>query len=300
MTDRTPLPSPGAAARIHDRGYRTYDGPRTGLKGAMKTVVVASWQRALGLKRSMWAKLLPFGVLAMALIPASAFIGIAAILPDNLRELLDEVTPDYAGYYGFIVAAIFIFASFVAPELLCTDRRSGLLGLYLASPLTRGSYLASKGIAVFSLLSLVTVLPVLLLLIGYSMVGYGPDGFTEFIKVLIRILLAGAVMALGYTMISLAVSASTDRKAVATAVTLGLLVGTSTIANILIEAGGSKYLSLFDLLGLPLELVFRIHGEPQNDSYDVPTWALTLTFVATMTICAAWIWDRYKRLVVRQ
>ena len=32
---------------------------------------------------------------------------------------------------------VLVFTAFVAPEILCTDRRSGMLGLYLASPLRR-------------------------------------------------------------------------------------------------------------------------------------------------------------------
>ncbi len=298
MTDATPSP---IDAQIHDRGYRTYDGPRTGLRGAIETVVFHSWQRALGLKRSFWMKIIPFGVLLMALIPAAAFIGIAAIVPDTMRELIDELTPDYASYYGFITAAIFIFASFVAPELLCTDRRSGLLGLYLASPLTRATYLIAKAISVFSLLSLVTVLPVLLLLVGYSLVGAGPDGFGDFIGTLLKIFLAGSVMAAGYTMVSLAVSATTDRKSVATAATLGILLGSGIISDILVAAGLSDWFRMFNLLALPVELVSRIHGTwggwPPDET---PTWSLWLAFAAWMFVCAVWIWNRYSHLVVRR
>ena len=65
--------------------------------------------------------------------------------------------PTYGEYYGFIVSAIIVFVAFVAPEVLCTDRRTGMLGLYLASPLTRDTYLLAKAIAVAVVLA--TVVP---------------------------------------------------------------------------------------------------------------------------------------------
>ena len=40
--------------------------------------------------------------------------------------------------------AVLVFVAFVAPEVLCPDRRTGMLGLYLASPLTRDTYLVGK------------------------------------------------------------------------------------------------------------------------------------------------------------
>ena len=45
----------GSDAQILDRGYRKYDGPRTGVQGAVRAVVVHSIQRALGMRRSIWA-----------------------------------------------------------------------------------------------------------------------------------------------------------------------------------------------------------------------------------------------------
>ena len=63
------------------------------------------------------------------------FVGVAALIDDP--RVRRDVIPSYGQYYGFIVSALIVFAAFVAPEALCPDRRTGLLGLYLASPLTR-------------------------------------------------------------------------------------------------------------------------------------------------------------------
>src|SRR3712207_8505042 len=57
------------------------------------------------------------------------------------------VLPTYHEYYGFITAAIVVFVALVGPEVLCPDRRDGMLGMYLASPLTRDSYLGAKLLA---------------------------------------------------------------------------------------------------------------------------------------------------------
>ena len=111
-------------ARIVDRGYRAYEGERRGLRGAMTSLALHSVQRVLGLKRPFRYKVLPLIAAALAFIPALVFVGLAAFLPEPLLDAL----PTYADSYGFIVAAIVVFVAFVAPEVLCTDRRSGCSG----------------------------------------------------------------------------------------------------------------------------------------------------------------------------
>ena len=65
-------------ARIVDRGYRPYDGPRRGQSGAIATLVRHTAQRVLGLHRSARSKLLPMAAAGIAFIPAIVFVGIAA------------------------------------------------------------------------------------------------------------------------------------------------------------------------------------------------------------------------------
>jgi hypothetical protein len=156
---------PVSDARILDRGYRRYDGPRRGARGAVASLTRQSALRALGLRRTFWAKVFPLLSAVIAYLPATVFVGIAALFPDELLDP-DAVIPGYADYYGFITAAIVVFVALVGPEVLCPDRRDGMLGLYLASPLTRDTYLLAKALAVVPVLAIVTVGPPLLLLVG--------------------------------------------------------------------------------------------------------------------------------------
>ncbi len=286
-------------AAIYEQGYRSYTGERTGVGGAIKTLIGHSIRAVLGLGRSARHKIMPVAVILMAYTPAAVFLGVAALLPSNLEG---EVLPSYAEYYGFVSAALFLFASFVAPELLCTDRRTGMLGVYLASPLDRATYLLGKTAAVASILAVVTIGPPLVLLIGLSLADAGPASLGDGLELAWRIILSGAVMSAFYAGISMAVSATTDRKGAATATIIGLLVGSLAIANAVVEGGDQSQLYLLgDLASLPFELTSRIHGEEGDWARrDISTGLIWLTAVGIIGGCAVWVWDRYRRMLVRR
>ena len=287
------------AAHIYEQGYRRYDGPRTGLVGAGRTLVTHSIRAVLGIGRSARHKIMPISVILLAFIPAVVFVGVAALLPGDLEE---GFLPSYAEYYGFISAVLILFTAFVAPELLCTDRRTGMLGVYLASPLDRRSYLVAKTVAITSILAIVTIGPPLLLLIALSLEDAGPATWSEGLRLGLRIIASGAVMSAFYAGISMAISATTDRKAIASATTLGILVGSAAVANGLVEAGDlDERIRLADLASLPSELAFRIHGEVGDWApRDISTTLVWLTALAVIGICGAWVWDRYRRMLVRR
>ncbi len=261
MTDTADLP-PGRPARILDRGYRHYRGPRTGVRGAIATVWLQSVQRALGIRRSFWAKVLPLASVAIAYIPAIVFVGVVALISD--QDLgPDFRLPTYGEYFPFIQAAILLFVSFVTPEVLCPDRRTGMLGIYLASPLSRDTYLVAKALASFSVISLITVGPPLLMLIASMLQGVGPDGPAGVVLTLVRILVSGGLLALLYTAVGLGVSSLTDRKAFATAALLLLMVVASFFTALLVElADLPESFHAISLLAGPFALVEQVHGEP--------------------------------------
>ena len=222
------------SAQVHDLGYREYDGERAGVRHAMTSLGVHAGQRVLGLKRSARHKILPAIVLVIAFIPAIVFVGMAAFLPSDLLE--DELLPTYAEYYGFILTAIFLFASFVAPEAICTDRRTGMLALYLASPLNRTTYVVSKMAAVATVLLTITLLPEVFLLIAYAIEGAGPDGIGGFVETLARILVAGVVGALYFAGLTSAISAFTPRRGIASAAIVIVLLVPSIVVSIMLES----------------------------------------------------------------
>jgi ABC-2 type transport system permease protein len=282
-------------ARIVDRGYRRYEGPRLGARGARRALFVASLQRAVGLRRRFRHKVIPLLVATMAYVPAAVFVGAAALVPE---QLADELVPEYADYYGFVTSAILLFVAAVVPEVMCGDRRSGLLGLYLAAPLTRDSYLAMKAAAVAAVLGAVTLGPPVLLLIGYSFVDLGPGWPGEGLVLLVRILAAGSAVALWYTALGLVVSSLTDRRAIASAgIVLAALVSAAVVGALVDGADLTPWLRLADLFNLPFEAVRRIYGE-EPEYPELATAPLLATFVGLMAAAAVFVRVRYQRLVV--
>ncbi len=280
------------SARVLDRGYRRYEGDRLGPRGAVRSLAVHSLKRALGMRRPFWVKLLPILTVLIAYLPAALFVGVAALLPTPPGQL-----PSYHGYYGFILVAMILFTALVAPEMLCTDRRSGVLGMYLASPLTRDTYLLAKAISLAAVLLVVTLGPPLVLLLGFVMVGVGPDGPGDLLLLILRMLASGAVLALFYGSLSLAVSSFTDRRGFASAGIILLLVGSGIATNVLREVlGAPEWVHVLNLGQVAVELVQRIYG--QAGERDVAMATLVVA-VAALTAASAWLvrW-RYKRMDV--
>lgn len=296
MSDPGPASEGPGQARILDQGYRRYDGERGGIRAAMRAVHKASVQRALGLKRSARFKVVPLATAVLSYLPAIVFVGAVALLPNQIQ---DEVPFGYSDYYGYITAAIVLFVSFVTPEVLCTDRRSGMLGLYLAGPLDRIRYLAAKAAAIVSVLAVVTLGPTLLLLIGFSLADFGPDGALAVVKTLARIVASAAVVTAWYTALSMAVASLTDRRAFASAGIILTVLITSSVVSALVSSGLSGALRFADLFSLPFELVRRIYGERgAQDMADLSTLSLFLAGGLYLLAFSAVVVWRYHRLAV--
>lgn len=286
-------------AQIYDRGYRRYTGERRGTRGAIRTLIWHSMQRALGMRRSVWAKVLPVLMIFVSYVPAIVFVGIVALFP-KAREVQFEGSlqlPTYGEYFAFIASAVVLFVAFVGPELLCTDRRTGMLGLYLASPLTRNSYLLAKAAATAIVLAFITIGPPFFMMLASIMQGVGPDGPDGVARTALRIVASGAAVSAMFTSISIGIASCTDRKAFATAATLLLFLVTGVMSGVMTASGLSDNFFLVNVLRVPFDLTMRIHGE-RGDAVDVSTAAIVFA-TAAWTIGGALVAvGRYRRLTV--
>jgi len=272
-------------ARIFDVGYRAYDGPRSAPAWALVTVWRHTVQRVLGLHRPFRHKVLPGIALLIAFLPAVVFVGISAYLP--ALRVLTEILPSYGEYVGIITMALALFASLVAPEALCTDRRSGMLDLYLAGPLDVKRYLAAKWGSVVAVMCVMTIGPQLFLLVSYTVVSAGPS-LGEAPLLLLRIVVSGVGVALFYTAVAMGVSSLTTRRAVAAVATVLVLLIPPIAVGVSIESGGAPDGLALLTPGVATEYAFRVFGETRDATGDQPPIADVATGFVVAGL-AGWI-----------
>jgi ABC-2 type transport system permease protein len=287
-------------ARLIDSGYRRYEGPRLGSTHATVALWKHTLRRIFGLGRPARWKILPVLTVAIAYLPNIVFVGVIALIPDD--RLRDTVLPGYGFSYSFITAAIALFVIFVAPEALCPDRRSGVLSLYLATPLTRTRYILAKGLAVFTALLAVTLGPALIYLIGLAAQNAGPDGFSGFMSTLGKIALAGTIMAAFFAAYSVGASSLTDRKAIAAIIIFAVPQAVSIAVGIVVGALDAPEWLLgvspnTAAIGVVLNL-FEKDAFKIDIDYVVPMSALVGGVLFWSVAGAAVAWFRYARLRV--
>ncbi len=285
----------GDDARLFDLGFRSYEGIRDRPARAMLTLAVFTARRVLGLGRGARHKVLPAITLAIAFLPAFASVAFTVLTSDVLEE--DLIT--YGEYMFISGSALALFAALIAPEALCPDRRSGMLGLYLSGPLDRTRYLIAKGAGVVAVMLLITVGPLLFMLVAFHLAGFGPSaGDTPLL--LLRIVAAGGMTALLYASLSMAVSSFTTRRAAAAVgVVLLLFVPVSIVRSAIESADAPNELDLLSSPFVAAELSYRIFGETPEDPEPVTelsTWLVTGGLVATIVAGAFVCWLRYRRI----
>jgi ABC-2 type transport system permease protein len=285
----------GQEARLFDLGYRSYDGMRRRPASAILTLAYFTARRVLGLGRGARHKVLPAITLTIAYLPALFSIAFAALASD--LKVDDLAT--YGEYMFIIGSALALFAALVAPEALCPDRRTGMLGLYLSGPLDRTRYLLAKGAGVVAVMLLITLGPLLFMLLAFVLVGSGPSAAAT-PGLLLRMFAAGVTTSLLYASLSMAVSSFTTRRAVAAVGVVLLLVVPVSIVRPAIESAGAP--AELDLLSSPFvaaDLAYRIFDETPGNGEPVSELSTRLVVSglgAAILVGALICWLRYRRL----
>ncbi len=298
-------------ARIHDTGYRKFEGERRPVWWAILDLAKHGVQRVLGLKRKGKHKLLPFAIIVAAFLPAIVIVGLAVMNPfDDLSDRgpqfndVSDVGPQLGEYFGFISLLVVLFVSFVSPEALCTDRRTGMLGLYLASPLTRDTYLLGRFAGLFAVIAFIASGPQLLILAATGFEGSGPDNVLGYLSEFARIVAAGFLVALLLTTVGMAISSLTARNGIASALIVITLMTLAAVTGALIEGGGvADEFAVFNVVGLAESVGRRIFGEPPHSDVGTEVLATPLVIFAALawsTAAITFCRFRYQRIDVRQ
>ena len=152
--------SPDTTGTIYDIGYRRYDGPRLGRRGAIDSIVRAGVRAVFGLGRSGRSKIVPWGAVILAALPAGVAVAVR-VLAGDLLDLYN-----YDNYLWGIGALLPIFVAAQAPELVVNDMRHNVLPLYFSRPISRRDYVVAKFLALALALLALTLVPLLLLFLG--------------------------------------------------------------------------------------------------------------------------------------
>ncbi len=252
---------PGAA-RIHEQGYRRYAGIRRGPNAAMRAVADHTLRFILGYRRKARAKVIPFGVLVVALLPALGFTAALLAIPAFAREFATELLPGPEAYLGGTIFLTYVAAAIAGPAALCGDRAHGTLALYLASPLTRDTYLVGKAIAVMGYLWALTTVPSLVYVLGTSLSAASTLSSADVATDVLQVLTAGTLMAVAYGALSMAAAAIADRQGAAGALVVGFVMVSGIVVGGIVE--GFHLPEAFGMLDVNqafLAVVIHVHGQ---------------------------------------
>lgn len=303
MTDH-PADAQGQAV-IVDRGYRHYEGERTGRRGAVRAVVKEGFRRVLGLRRKARHKVLPWILIGLALAAVLILVAVAWVASDLDAGQIDGVIPRYAGFFDFISMVALLFAAYAGPQLLVPDRTRKVLDVYFSRPLTAWDYLLAKGAAYAAVILSFWLVPQLILHLGYA--ALSPLGFLSYLGQTADILWKTPLAALAYftlyTSLVFLASAFINRVGGAAAAFLGGLLGLNLVAVFLenaTEAPGARWGTLLALEQHPRYIrdwIFGLESEvitPARAGFGPE--ASLMVVIGLAVLCMALAGWRYRRL----
>jgi ABC-2 type transport system permease protein len=186
---------------------------------------------------------------------------------------------------------------------MCPDRRQHVLPLMFARPLTGVDYVLAKVGAIASILFAFSFLPQVVLFLGNMLVSNSAsDYFTGHLDVLWRVPVAVLVLALYYAIIGVAIGSLSDRRIVAGAGVIGLLLVTSISSGILVgdfRPGHGSAAALINVLALPLflrDLVFLGHLDRESPLSGVHHAGLlaVVTYLVVLLVGVGVLLRRYR------
>ncbi|MFD5098003.1 ABC transporter permease [Streptomyces albidochromogenes] len=235
--------------RIHNIGYRSYDGPRLGRSYARRSLFSQSLRGAYGLGRSAKSKVLPMILFAVMCLVAAIIVAVAVATPG-----MTDLPLKYTRYAIVMQAVIGLYLASQAPQSVSRDLRFKTVPLYFSRPIERVDYVLAKYAAMASALFILTATPLVILYAGALLAEFD---FADQTKAFAQGLVSVALLSVLFAGVGLVMAALTPRRGFGVAAVIAVLTisygAVSTVQVIAWEQGSTgavEWLGLFSPLTL--------------------------------------------------
>jgi ABC-2 type transport system permease protein len=297
-----------ASGSIYDLGYQGYDGPRLGRVAVTRGLLRATLQAAYGIGRGGRAKVVPFGLAALAVLPAVLAVGITALATQaGAGDAFEGASPiSHATYQGLTSTLIMLFCAAQAPELFGKDQRYGVLPLYFSRVLTRLDYAIARLGGLFLAVFLVSVVPQVVLTVGAVLAASDPlTGLGEEAADIPRYLAVSALAAGMLTAVAGVIAAWTPRRAYATAGIIAVFIVPPIVVAVVAELAAGDvarlliFASIADVLeGLNAAVFGTIPASEPVLAAGFPGWVYGTVALAIIAGGLALVLRRYQGVSV--
>jgi ABC-2 type transport system permease protein len=302
MAQPPDLVAGSATGSIFDLGYRGYDGPRLGRRHATSTLYAQSLKWTFGIGRGGRAKIAPFALAGLTLLPAILAVGIRA-MAGPATDRVTPITPQ--NYLTFVQTFIAFFVTAQAPELLGRDQRHHVLTLYFSRALERTDYALAKYGALVTALALVLFVPQLILLLGmvFASIDLGA-GVGEALPLVVPMVVSTIVAAAFFSGVGLVIAAFIPRRAFSAGAIVATFLVLSGVVQVLVVRGELRdpfrYVALLDPYALLDGLATTMFGGVGRNTtvtrsgIDPAVFAAGACVVAVVTLLVLIV--RYRRI----
>jgi ABC-2 type transport system permease protein len=239
---------PGDQTRIHNIGYRSYDGPRLGRAYARRSLYSQSLRGAYGLGRSAKSKVLPMLLFVVMCLPAAIMVAVAVATKAN------DLPLDYTRYAIVLQAVISLYVAAQAPQSVSRDLRFKTVPLYFSRPIETADYVRAKYASLASALFILTAAPLLVLYVGALLAKLD---FADQTKGFAQGLVSVALLSLLFAGLGLVVASVTPRRGFGIAAVIAVLTITygavstlQAIADVQGSSGAVAWIGLFSPITL--------------------------------------------------
>ncbi|MGW5784645.1 ABC transporter permease [Streptomyces sp. NPDC003757] len=239
---------PGDQTRIHNIGYRDYDGPRLGRAYARRSLYSQSLRGAYGLGRSAKSKVLPMLLFVVMCLPAAIMVAVA------VATKADELPVEYTRYAIVLQAVISLYVAAQAPQSVSRDLRFKTVPLYFSRPIETSDYVRAKYASLASALFILTAAPLLVLYVGALLAKLD---FADQTKGFAQGLVSVALLSLLFAGLGLVVASVTPRRGFGIAAVIAVLTITygavstlQAIADVQGSSGAVAWIGLFSPITL--------------------------------------------------